>query len=160
MAYRIIVVGSNGSDASSAAVRTAAELAKACGSALVVLTAFIDREPGAADVFGLWQQGRPSTDTDRPPDDLEWATTPSAAADAICGAGLTLAQEVGVADSRAHVEAGDAADVIVNFSERESADLIVLGTGGVNELRWFLEGSVTNSVTFRSPCDVLVTPSP
>ena len=45
---------------------------------------------------------------------------------------------------------------VVNYAEEQSADLIVIGTSGMSELRKMLLGSVVTGVVRYSTCPVLV----
>jgi nucleotide-binding universal stress UspA family protein len=49
-------------------------------------------------------------------------------------------------------------NVILNFAQREKADLVVLGTSGHGAWQRFLLGSTASHVLARSPCPVLVVP--
>lgn len=51
---------------------------------------------------------------------------------------------------------GDAATMIVDEAERESVDMIVMGTRGLNTTRRWLMGSVSSRVVQHAPCNVLV----
>ena len=51
---------------------------------------------------------------------------------------------------------GNAADVIVQEAEESGADLIVVGTRGLNAARRLFMGSVSTNVVHHAPCDVLV----
>ena len=46
--------------------------------------------------------------------------------------------------------------MIVDEAEREHADLIVLGTRGLNTAKRWLMGSVSSPVVQHAPCNVLV----
>jgi len=48
------------------------------------------------------------------------------------------------------------ADSIVNYAERQNADLIVIGTKGKTGLKRFLLGSVASGVVIHAKCPVLV----
>ena len=56
-----------------------------------------------------------------------------------------------------HVEPGQAASTILDYAEREDADLIVMSSHGRTGLQRFFLGSVTEKVVRRAPCPVLVT---
>jgi nucleotide-binding universal stress UspA family protein len=45
---------------------------------------------------------------------------------------------------------------VVNYAEEQNADLIVMGTSGMSELRKMLLGSVVTGVVRYSTCPVLV----
>jgi len=51
---------------------------------------------------------------------------------------------------------GHPADVIVQEAEESGADLIVVGTRGLNAARRLVMGSVSTTVVHHAPCDVLV----
>ena len=51
---------------------------------------------------------------------------------------------------------GDAADALVRQAEAEHADLIVVGTRGLNAAQRALMGSVSTKVVHHAHCDVLV----
>jgi nucleotide-binding universal stress UspA family protein len=64
-----------------------------------------------------------------------------------------VATELGDIVVHAHVAAGDAADVVVQVAADNGADLIVVGSKGMNRK---VLGSVPNSVAHNAPCDVLI----
>ncbi|HEY7708134.1 MAG TPA: universal stress protein [Gaiellaceae bacterium] len=51
---------------------------------------------------------------------------------------------------------GDAASMIIDEAEKEDADLIVMGTRGLNTAQRWLLGSVSSRVVQHGPCNVLV----
>jgi nucleotide-binding universal stress UspA family protein len=51
---------------------------------------------------------------------------------------------------------GNPADVIVQEAEDSGADLIVVGTRGLNAAQRVFMGSVSTNVVHHAPCDVLV----
>ena len=51
---------------------------------------------------------------------------------------------------------GNPADVIVQEAEDSGADLIVIGTRGLNAAKRLVLGSVSTNVVHHAPCDVLV----
>jgi nucleotide-binding universal stress UspA family protein len=62
------------------------------------------------------------------------------------------AKSKGVKDIVRMTEQGDAADEILECAERESVDLIVMGTRGLSDFKGLLMGSVSHKVAQRSPC--------
>ena len=54
-----------------------------------------------------------------------------------------------------HAPKGSAADAIVATAKQEGADLIVIGSVGMQGARRVL-GSVPNKVSHQAPCDVLI----
>lgn len=59
-----------------------------------------------------------------------------------------------------HLLAGDVATAIVDFSESENVDMIVLGTHGRRGLTRLLMGSVAELVVRRAKCPVLTIKQP
>lgn len=51
---------------------------------------------------------------------------------------------------------GHPADVVVQEAEESGADLIVVGTRGLNAAKRLVLGSVSTNVVHNAPCDVLV----
>jgi nucleotide-binding universal stress UspA family protein len=56
---------------------------------------------------------------------------------------------------RQHAPKGSAADALVAIATEQGADLIVIGSVGMQGARRVL-GSVANKVSHQAPCDVLI----
>jgi nucleotide-binding universal stress UspA family protein len=139
-----IVVGTDGSETAQKAVREAAELAKAVGAALDIVSAY---EPVPSQ--RLREESRQA------PQDLQWTITPREDVEA------TLAEAArAVADSGVEVTTfareGDPADAILDVAEERGADLVVVGNKGMTGAKRFLLGSVPNKVSHHAPCSVLI----
>jgi nucleotide-binding universal stress UspA family protein len=139
--YRSIVVGTNGSATADIALERAIELARMTGAALHVVSAY---EPTPARVGG----SRPAAEAQ------EYPITPSFKVDAVLDRATDAAQGGGV-EMTAHGPRGDAAGAILSVAQAHSADLIVLGSKGMQGARRVL-GSVPNKVSHHAPCDVLI----
>lgn len=142
--YRNVVVGTDGSETATAAVRAAAELASASGARLTVVTAFT---PHPAETARAQEEA---------PEEIKWRITDSGQADEKAGAACQLARELGVKDVRARAESGDPADALIDVAEDTGGDLIVVGSKGMTGAARFLLGSVPNKVSHHAPCDVLI----
>jgi nucleotide-binding universal stress UspA family protein len=140
--YKTLVVGTDGSPTADEAVKAAAELARSWGSELHIVTAFRAPRSGMGSATGA-----------------ELADS---------GAGQALAEEgartVGLAAiekfgegvaAEAHAAQGNADDVILATAAEVGADLIVVGSKGMQGARRYL-GSVPNSVAHGADCAVLV----
>ena len=139
--FKSIVVGTNGTATADIAVSRAVELAKLTGATLHVVSAY---EPAPATVGG-----------NRPPAEAaEWAITPHFKVDAVLERAKDLARGGGV-EIEEHGPRGDAAAAILSVAEGSNADLIILGSKGMQGARRVL-GSVPNKVSHRAPCDVLI----
>src|SRR5213082_2298151 len=122
-----IVVGTDGSETASEAVRQAIELAKAVGAKVHLVSAF---QP---------------VGNQRLREDVD-ATLKKAA---------EQAEESGV-DTETFARQGDPADAILDVAEEQNADLIIVGNKGMSGAKRFLLGSVPNKVSHHAPCSVLI----
>lgn len=143
MPYRNVVVGTDGSPSAEGAVRQAAELAKACGARLTVVTAFQRHEDETA---------RLQADA---PAEIRWMLTDAADAEEKARHGRVLAKELGLDDVNVRVGNGDPADQLIEAADDTGADLIVVGSKGMTGAKRFL-GSVPNRVSHHAPCDVII----
>jgi nucleotide-binding universal stress UspA family protein len=144
MTYKTIVVGTDGSESSFRAVRSAGQLAGATGATLVLACAYRpmpDRERAAA----AEQLG-----------DLAYKVAGATPAEDA----LRAAREQAVAGGAAEVDeiavTGDAVDALVQVATERDADLVVVGNRGLNSLAGRLLGSVPSTLTHRAHCDVLI----
>jgi nucleotide-binding universal stress UspA family protein len=138
--FKVIVVGTNGTETADIALTRAIDLARLTGAALHVVSAY---EPQPARVGG-----------NPPAEAAEWNITPHFKIDAVLDRATDLAQSGGI-EIEVHGPKGDAAASIVSVAEEQKADLIVLGSKGMQGARRVL-GSVPNKVSHRAPCDVLI----
>jgi nucleotide-binding universal stress UspA family protein len=142
--YKVLVVGTDGSDTADRAVETAAEIARSWGSELHIVTAARASRSSTASASAT---GAPLVDS---------------------GAGAALLEEAaknvgeqalkkhadGLA-AEAHAAQGSADDVILSTAVEVGADLIVVGSKGMRGARRYL-GSVPNSVAHGAHCAVLI----
>jgi nucleotide-binding universal stress UspA family protein len=142
--FRSIVVGTDGSDTATQAVRLAVDLAQAVGATLELVSAY---EPVPAQRL---REERRET-----PEDLQWAINPREDVDATLEAAAAIAREAGV-PVNAYPRQGDAADAILDVAEEKEADLIMVGNKGMTGAKRFLLGSVPNKVSHHAPCSVLI----
>jgi nucleotide-binding universal stress UspA family protein len=75
-------------------------------------------------------------------------------ADAVLERALDRTREGGL-EVEQHAPKGSAADAIVSVAEQAGADLIVIGSVGMQGPKRIF-GSVPNKVSHRSPCDLLI----
>jgi nucleotide-binding universal stress UspA family protein/nitrite reductase/ring-hydroxylating ferredoxin subunit len=72
----------------------------------------------------------------------------------VAGAKRSLV-EAGVTP-KTELHEGDPVEVIVEIADRMDAGLIVLGSRGLSRTKRFFLGSVSHSVSYHAPCDVLI----
>jgi nucleotide-binding universal stress UspA family protein len=142
--FSTIVVGTDGSQTATEAVRQAVELATAVGGRLEIVCAY-EPVPGA----------RLRSEAQQAPADVEWMIGPREDVDATLAAAAALAQAAGVS-AAVHARQGDPADAILDVAEETAADLVVIGNKGMTGAKRFLLGSVPNKISHHAPCGVLI----
>ena len=142
---RSIVVGTDGSETATKAVREAAELAAQLNAGMEIVSAY---EPVGTQ--RLKEEAR------QVPDDLQWMVNPREDVEATLREATEMAKELGVPDVRCHAREGDPADAILDVAEEQKSDLIVVGNKGMTGAKRFLLGSVPNKVSHHAPCSVLI----
>ena len=142
--FKSIVVGTDGSDTATQAVRQAVDLARAVGAAVELVSAY---EPVPAQ--RLQEERRDA------PEDLQWAISPREDVDATLGTAAEVARAAGVTVN-VYPRQGDPADAILDVAEEQEADLIVVGNKGMTGAKRFLLGSVPNKISHHAPCSVLI----
>src|SRR5271166_5148079 len=103
--FKSIVVGTDGSDTATQAVRQAIDLARSVGAKLELVSAY---EPVSG--ARLREERR---DT---PEDLQWAINPREDVDATLEAAAAIASEAGV-EANVYARQGDPADAILDVAE-------------------------------------------
>ena len=142
--FKAIVVGTDGSETATQAVRQAVELAKSVGDSIDLVSAY---EPVSSNRLREEQR--------EVPPDLEWMVNPREDVDATLQQAAALAEEQGVT-AELFARQGDPADAILDVAEEQGADLIVVGNKGMTGAKRFLLGSVPNKVSHHAPCSVLI----
>jgi nucleotide-binding universal stress UspA family protein len=140
--YKMITVGTDGSESADRAVEAAAELARCVGAELHVIVAFRPDRPGMGQASGA-----PLVETG-----AHHALRAEVAAQV--GDRAVASWATGL-QAEHHEGEGDPVDVILDTSERLRADLIVVGSKGMRGARRFI-GSVPNSVAHAANCSVLI----
>ncbi len=142
--FRSIVVGTDGSETATEAVKQAVELASAMKAKVELVSAY---EPVP--------NTRLREEATQVPDDLQWSVNPREDVDATLGEAADIARGAGI-DVETFARQGDPADAILDVAEETRADLIIVGNKGMTGARRFLLGSVPNKVSHHAPCSVLI----
>jgi len=141
MSYKVIVVGTDGSERAAVAVREALGLAKISGAQLhavhmvhpAVAAGFADTRSAQFEVAGMREQ-----------------------VDKVKAQLLADAEREGVS-IEVHTPGGDdAADAILSTAEAVDADLVVVGNRGMSGMARFVLGSVPNKIAHHCHCSVLI----
>jgi nucleotide-binding universal stress UspA family protein len=139
-----IVVGTDGSETATQAVKTAIELAKVSKSKLEIVSAY---EPVPQDRLRQEAQGIEG--------DVSHVVNPREDVQFILDNAAAEAKKAKV-DVVTHAREGDPADAILDVAEENNADLVMVGNKGMTGAKRFLLGSVPNKISHHSPCDVWI----
>lgn len=126
MGYRSIMVGTDGSQTATRAVRAAASLARSFMGARVQIVC-------AHGVGGVDEDGAGEV--------LRYAR------EAVRAEGV---------ETTTHTGQGDPDSVITELAEQQDTDLIVVGSVGMGKARRFRLGGIAEQVAHGAPCDVLI----
>jgi nucleotide-binding universal stress UspA family protein len=133
-----VAVGVDGSRTAGEAVKLAAELARRFEAQLVLLSAYRHADGAAASGAG--------------DEELQWATSPAARQRETLARTEERLRQDGVRCSTLAAE-GDPADVLLRLAEQCAADILVLGSKGMERR---VLGSVPNTVAHKAGCSVLI----
>jgi nucleotide-binding universal stress UspA family protein len=142
--FKSIVVGTDGSDTATQAVRQAIDLAQAVGATLEIVSAY---EPVPTQRLNHERRDAP--------EDLQWAINPQEDVEATLEASAAAAREAKV-PANTYARQGDPADAVLDVAEEREADLIIVGNKGMTGAKRFLLGSVPNKVSHHAPCSVMI----
>jgi nucleotide-binding universal stress UspA family protein len=137
-----IVVGTDGSETAERAVWKATALAKAVGAELLVVSAYRNRAP-AVPAAGVSL-------------DSGWAAAARSAAEDHTNHAVESARSAGVRSASGRAVAGEPAEVLIKIVEDEQADLLVVGSKGMQSTARFLLGPIANRVSHKVNCDLLI----
>lgn len=144
MTYRVIVVGTDGSDTSMRAVQRAATLAAEADARLIVASAYTPTARGG---------GAPDPDQPR---DENYRTAGDAPVFDLLRDAAAKARSAGAKNVEERALAGTPADALIALAEEVQADLLVVGDVGFKSMLGRLVGSVPRIVSKNSTTEVLV----
>lgn len=142
--FSSIVVGTDGSDTATQAVREAVDIAGAVGATLELVSAYTPVS-----------EQRLRAERRDAPEDVQWAINPKQEVEASLADAADIARKAGV-NVNMHARQGDPADAILDVAEEQSSDLVILGNKGMTGAKRFLLGSVPDKVSHHAPCSVLI----
>src|SRR6516165_420034 len=143
-AMPLIIVDTESSPAANRAVDTAAMLAKATGSDLVILTV-------GGNISGAELRRLAGIEGDL-------SEVLESEANQILDRARKRARRQGVTPAKLQSAWGDPAQAIIDAVRREKADILVVGRRGRSRLSGLLLGSVSQKLTSLAPCNVMVVP--
>jgi len=139
----IVVVGTDGSSTAQRAVARAAALCAALNARLVVVSAYNNRAPGGAAATGIAT-------------DASFVMAQLTTAETVAEAAVEAARVAGVTDIVARAEAGEPAESLLRVVNELGADLLVVGSKGMQSTARFLSGPIANKVSKKVSCDLLI----
>src|SRR2546423_11228566 len=113
--FNSIVVGTDGSDTATQAVREAVDMAKAVGARLELVSAY-------APV----SEARLREERRKAPADMQWAINPKQEVEISLSDPADIAREAGV-EVNMHARQGDPADAILAVADEQNADVVTAG---------------------------------
>lgn len=148
--FKTILAATDGSDHARKAVRIAADIAARYRARLVLLLAV---PPGEAPAeLRRLAEVEHMVEADVAADPTR---VMRAIVERILEEATTLARENLGEPVTSRFETGDPVRVILHAIEEEKADLVVMGTRGLSELKGLLLGSVSHKVAQLAPCPCL-----
>lgn len=139
--YSRIVVGTDGSATAQKAINKAVEMAKLASARLHIVSAF--RLPSAREL---------AAERASLPDEFAWQVSSTGDVDTVLANAESQAKSAGL-EVTTHAVPGEPADAIVGTAEAVAADLIIVGSKGMERR---LMGSVPNTVSHKAAMDVLI----
>ncbi len=138
-----IVVGTDGSETANRALARATALAAALGAKLHIVSAYSERPGGvpSASVAAI---------------DAGWSAGAKSAAEKVVTEAEERARQGGVTQVSSEAVGGDPAEVLLRTSVDRGADLLVVGSKGMQSTARFLLGPIANKVSRRVACDLLI----
>ena len=137
-AYKVVAVGTDGSESSFRAVDRAAVVAADSAATLLIICAY---HPSRASV---------------PSDEADAHVVGSTPAEETLRDARDRAGAKGVTDVDTIAVEGDPVESVINVVADRRADLVVVGNRGLNSLAGRLVGSVPQGVSRRAGADVLI----
>lgn len=142
LTYHTIAVGTDGSETSLRAVRSAASMARAYDAKLIIVSAAYNHSGSML--------GAPSGEGSRLP----------VVSEEMADTYLTNAQRIAESEGADNIEVvttpGDPVNALIEVTEKYDVELLVVGNRGVNSVRGRVFGSVPTELTHKSKVDVVV----
>ncbi|GAC1316489.1 MAG: universal stress protein [Thermoleophilaceae bacterium] len=136
-----IAVGTDGSETAGKAVEFALDMAQRYDAKVIF-----------ASAYRPVSESRVRQEQREAPGDVQWSINPREEVDATLSEIEEMAKERGVEFS-SEARTGDPADVLCEIAKDAHADLLVVGSKGMQRR---VLGSVPNSVSHNAPCSVVI----
>jgi nucleotide-binding universal stress UspA family protein len=139
--FERIVVGTDGSETATEALKGASRLAAQCAAELHIVSGY--QPKGALKVSGAGSGVEP------------WMVSSDFEVEGILRDAADIARRAQVTVVT-HNETGNPAKALVTVADDVDADLIVVGNRGMKGLKRMVVGSIPNDVAHRANCSVLI----
>jgi len=139
--FQRIVVGTDGSETATNALKHAAQLAALCAAELHIVSGYHPK--GSLSVSGAGSGVEP------------WMVSSEFEVEGILRDAADIARREKVTITTHH-EAGNPAKALVTIADQVDADLVVVGNRGMKGLKGKVLGSVPNEVSHHARCAVLI----
>jgi len=138
-----IVVGTDGSATADRAVHRAVAMAKALGAELIIVSAYNNRAPTGVAAAGVNI-------------DAGWVAAAKTGAEKVAEDAAAQAASDGVANVSYRAVSGEPSEALLLVTQDEGADLLVVGSKGMQSTARFLLGPIANKVSRKVSCDLLI----
>jgi nucleotide-binding universal stress UspA family protein len=139
--FERIVVGTDGSESATNALKAAAKLAAQSGAEFHIVSGYNPKS-------GLRVTGAGSGVE-------EWRVSSTDAVEGILRDAADMVRREQISIVTPHEE-GDPAKALVTIAKQVDADLVVVGNRGMKGVKRFVLGSVPDDVAHKAPCAVLI----
>jgi nucleotide-binding universal stress UspA family protein len=140
--YRTVVVGTDGSDSSLRAVDRAGAIAASAQANLIVTSAYFPHGVDARAADALKDEG--------------YKVTGNAPVYALLRDAHDRARQAGATDVKERAILGAPVDALVDLADEVDADLLVVGSVGLDTITGRLLGSVPSNISRKAKVDVLI----
>lgn len=135
--YKKILLATDGSEHSKRATENAIHLAKYSSDSKMEIIYVVDPTRAKSDTLSNWKS-RDGADHRKKVGEVE-----------------KMAKEAGIS-YMINILTGEPGPTIVEYANKHQADMLILGSRGLNTLQEFVLGSVSHKVAKRAKCPVLI----
>jgi nucleotide-binding universal stress UspA family protein len=136
--YKKILLATDGSEHSKRAAENAIHMASCSDGSKMEIIYVVDPNRAKSETLSNWNSLDTSDKRKKRVEEVE-----------------NMAKEAGI-DYEVHILNGDPGPTIVEYANKNNADVVIIGSRGLNVLQEFVLGSVSHKVAKRANCPVLI----
>jgi nucleotide-binding universal stress UspA family protein len=136
--YKKILLATDGSEHSKRAAENAIHMASCSDGSKMEIIYVVDPNRAKSETLSNWNSVDTSDKRKKRVEEVE-----------------NMAKEAGI-DYEVHILNGDPGPTIVEYANKNNADVVIIGSRGLNVLQEFVLGSVSHKVAKRANCPVLI----